>query len=232
MRDSAPTAASEDAERARSVEALGAEVRQLRKTRGLTLDDLSRASGMSLSHLSAIERGTVNASLDKLTRIAMALDVPMAWFFTRRAGDGPLEQAYVVRSENRRSLNMLYGESPEELGYSDWLLSSTIGGKWHMGVAKYGPGSGKTRDALYAREGELHAVVLEGELELQLEDEIVVLRCGDSFSFPGEIPHALRNKSDHPAQLLWIDAGVVMRKDALLEQVAGPEGKLDRVRGE
>ena len=42
-----------------SMTAFGMEVRQLRKARKMTLKDLARASGVSLSHLSAIERGTI-----------------------------------------------------------------------------------------------------------------------------------------------------------------------------
>lgn len=95
----------------RDVEAIGAEVRQIRKARGLTLGALSRDSRVSLSHLSAVERGTVNISVVKLQKIADALSVPISWFFSRRPGNGPLEQRHVVRSENRRNLNVLYGET-------------------------------------------------------------------------------------------------------------------------
>lgn len=213
---------------AESVEAFGAEVRQLRKSRGKTLDDLSRASGISLSHLSAIERGAVNASIDKVTRIAEALAVPAAWFFARRPGEGPLEKAHVVRAENRRNLNLLYGERPEVLGYMDWLLSSTIGGQFHMGISDYAPWSDQVKDELYIREGEFHALVLEGELLARLCDETFTLRAGDSYSIPGHLPHNIRNKSDRPARLLWVNAPVIIPTDALLEDGTRTRGNVKR----
>ncbi len=196
-----------------SVAAFGSEVRQLRKARGMTLARLSEASGISVSHVSAIERAAVNASIDKVARLADALAVPVAWFFVRRPGAGPLERAHVVRADNRRNLNLLYGETPEETGYTDWLLSSTIGGNVHVGLSDYAPWSDRYESDLVVRDGEQHCLVLEGEIELVLGDEIVTLRQGDSFSIPGDVPHRTRNRSAEPARMIWVNAPVVIPKD-------------------
>ena len=96
--------------------AFGSEVRQLRRARCMTLKDLSRESGVSLSHLSAIERGSSNPSMDVLHAIAGALSVSTDWFFARRPGHGPMERAYIVRAGNRRNLNSLYQQTPQEIG--------------------------------------------------------------------------------------------------------------------
>lgn len=76
--------------------AFGAEVRQLRRARGMTLRDPSGESGVSLSHLSAIERGSSNSSMDALHAIAGARSVSTDCFFARRSGRGLMERAYVV----------------------------------------------------------------------------------------------------------------------------------------
>ena len=196
---------------------LGSEVRQLRKARQMTLAVLAKSSGVSVSHLSAIERGTVNPSLDKVSKIASGLGVPEAWFFTRRSGMGPMERAYVVRGGNRRNLNLLYGESAEQSGYADALLSSSIGGSFYMGLSDYPPNSDKVVDHLYEREGEHHGFVLDGELELYLVDETITLRRGDSYSFPGDLLHRVRNASDKPARLIWVNAPVIIPKYAALK---------------
>ncbi|MEM0948052.1 MAG: XRE family transcriptional regulator [Pseudomonadota bacterium] len=197
--------------------AFGAEVRELRKARQMTLSDLAHASGVSISHLSAIERGAVNPTLGKIARIAEALGVPEEWFFSFRPGCGPLERRYVVRRGNRRNLNLLYGESVEDAGYSDALLSSSMGGGFHMGVSDYPPYSERVADELYSREGEQHGFVLEGELVLRLEDEIITVRAGDSFSFPGHVLHSTRNKSAEPARLIWVNSPVIIPKYAALD---------------
>lgn len=194
---------------------LGAEVRQLRKARQMTLVDLAKASGVSVSHLSAIERGSVNATLDKIKRIAIGLDVPEEWFFSSRPGDGPMERTYVVRRENRRNLNLLYGEPAEVCGYSDALLSSSLGGDFHMGIADYPPFSKEFPVEVYVREGEAHGLVLEGELQLRLDDEIITVREGDSFSFPGDLLHSTRNASDKPAKLIWVNSPVIIPRNSV-----------------
>jgi len=200
-----------------SIEAFGAEVRELRKARQMTLSDLAKASGVSVSHLSAIERGTVSPTLRKISQIAEGLAVPEDWFFARRSGAGPLERTYVVRRENRRNLNLLYGKPEELSGYSDALLSSSLGGAFHMGISEYAPHSGLVADELYLRDGEQHAIVLEGELELKLGDEVITIRAGDSFSFPGDILHAARNRSDQPARLIWANSPVIVPQHAVYE---------------
>ena len=202
--------------------AFGAEVRQLRKVRGLTLSDLAEACGVSISHLSAIERAAVNPSLTSVRRIARGLDVPAAWFFAHRPGDGLLERAYVVRKANRRPLNQLYGDRAEEAGYADFLLSSSIGGAFHMGVAEYAPYSDTFIDELYEREGEQHALVLLGTLELTLGDEVITLNAGDSFSYPASIPHRIRNVSDAPARLIWVNAPVIVPSQAAVRSSREP----------
>jgi len=197
--------------------AFGAEVRALRKARQMTLSELAESSGVSLSHLSAIERGTVSASLGKVASIAEALGVPEEWFFTHRPGAGPLERRYVVREQNRRSLNQLYHETVERAGYSDALLSSSIGGGFYMGISEYPAHSEQVVNHIYARDGEMHGFVIEGEMELLLEDETITVRAGDSFSFPGQVPHSARNASDKPARLIWVNSPVIIPKLSELE---------------
>ncbi|MFC3616590.1 helix-turn-helix domain-containing protein [Lutimaribacter marinistellae] len=208
-----------------SMATFGAEVRELRRARQMTLADLAEASGVSLSHLSAIERGSVNPTLGKISRIAIGLGVPEEWFFNRREGEGPLERTYVVRHENRRNLNLLYGETAEVSGYADELLSSSLGGAFHMGISEYAPHSEAVADEIYSRAGEQHGLVLEGELVLTLETEVITVRAGDSFSFPGDILHSTRNMSDRPARLIWVNSPVIIPKYAVHEETETPPDK-------
>jgi len=189
---------------------LGSEVRQLRKARQMTLKDLSRASGISLSHLSAIERGASNPSMDMLERLSAALTVSPDWFFARRPGEGPMERAYVVRSQNRRNLNALYGQDASELGYADSLLSSSVGGEFYMGLAVYKPNSETPSNRLQRHDGEQHGLVIEGELEIQIAEEVITLREGDSYSFDARIPHHARNRTDRICKLIWAVSPVVI----------------------
>ncbi len=205
--------ASNVASLAENLLSLGSEVRQLRRARQMTLKALSEASGISLSHLSAIERGASKPSMDILDAMATALSVTPDWFFARRPGAGPMEKAYVVRAQNRRNLNSLYGQDANELGYTDSLISSSIGGAFYMGLAVYAPYSEGPERPLQKHEGEQHGLVIEGELEMRIADEIIVLREGDSYSFDARIPHHARNQTDRVCRLIWAVSPVVIPKD-------------------
>lgn len=195
---------------------LGSEMRQVRKARLLTLKDLAAATGISVSHLSAIERSATSPSIEVVHKIATALDIDPDWFFARRPGSGPMERAYVVRKRNRRDLNRLYREDKTQIGLSDELLSSSIAGQILMGIAEYEPHSERPGHTIYQHAGEQHGFILEGKLELQLENEFITLQEGDSFSFPTEIIHNARNRTDKPARLIWAIAPIVIPKDVVV----------------
>lgn len=60
---------------------IGRNIRELRKTRGLTLKQLSRRTSLSVSLLSQIERAESSASVSSLFKVATALDVPITELF-------------------------------------------------------------------------------------------------------------------------------------------------------
>ena len=186
-------------------EQLGSEIREVRKVRGQTLKQLAARVSCSTAYLSRIELGTANVSRALLQEISAALAVDPDWFFPRRSGAGPLERRHVVRAQNRRALSGMYTRTPEELGFEDELLSSTLSGQCYLILSRFRPGAGTPPDPLegYAFEGEQHAIVLTGEVELRLGDEVIVLRPGDSFSYPSTIAHRFRNRTDREATMVW-----------------------------
>ena len=57
---------------------LARNLRRIRLERGLTQERLSHESGVMQSHLSEIEAGKRNASIDVIGAVALALGVPVA----------------------------------------------------------------------------------------------------------------------------------------------------------
>jgi DNA-binding NtrC family response regulator len=60
---------------------IGRNIRELRKTRGLTLKQMSRRTNLSVSLLSQIERAESSASVSSLFKVATALDVKITDLF-------------------------------------------------------------------------------------------------------------------------------------------------------
>jgi len=196
-----------------SVPSAGSEIRELRKARGLSLKQLSELTDISVSYLSVIERDAGNPSHEMFQLIANALDVDMGWFFAPRRGAGPEERACIVRAGSRRNLNTLYGSSAQELGYSDSLLSSTIGGRFCMGMAVYAPGAERPVTPMHRHDGEEHGVIIKGELEMTLGEEVITLYEGDSYSFDARRRHRGRNKTDRETVLVWAVSPIVIPRE-------------------
>ncbi|MBT6894579.1 MAG: helix-turn-helix transcriptional regulator, partial [Rhodobacterales bacterium] len=70
---------------------LGSEIREVRKARGLTLNNLSSMLSCSTAYLSRIERGTAQVSEILIVEISTALNIEKNWFFPDKLGVGPLE---------------------------------------------------------------------------------------------------------------------------------------------
>ena len=63
------------------LETIGRNIRSARKERSLTLKQMSRRTGLSVSLLSQIERAESSASVSSLYKLARALDCPLTDFF-------------------------------------------------------------------------------------------------------------------------------------------------------
>src|SRR5262249_6210395 len=61
--------------------AIGRQIRELRKTRSLTLKQMARRTNLSVSLLSQIERAESSASVSSLFKVATALDVRLTALF-------------------------------------------------------------------------------------------------------------------------------------------------------
>lgn len=61
--------------------AFGARLRYVRKEKGISQSKLSEDTGMSEGYLSRLENGRVNATLDILRRLGIALQVEVKVFF-------------------------------------------------------------------------------------------------------------------------------------------------------
>lgn len=190
---------------------LGEELRTMRRAQRLTLKALAERSGKSVSFLSKIERGLARPSITALQDIAEALGVPIGWFFQN---DGPVpadERPYIVRAERRRRLTYSGISTTDYMGFEDHLLSANLDGQLAMGISYYQPG-GTSGDDLYTHQGEEAGIVIEGRIELVLGEQTFRLNEGDSFSFPGSIPHTYRNTGDVPARIIWANTPVSLRR--------------------
>lgn len=175
---------------------LGHDLRALRRLRRMTIAELAAAAGRSVGYISQIERGLSQVSLRDLQRLTDALDVPLGWFFINEPPP-PEERGYIVRQHQRRQVGSSEGGLIEE------LLSPDLGGEFEIFRSVFEVGA--EMPCAQQRPTEEAGFVLEGELELWLDERYFRLHTGDSFRFRGE-HYRWRNPGTVPAVVLWVIA--------------------------
>ncbi|MDX6748597.1 helix-turn-helix domain-containing protein [Geminicoccaceae bacterium 1502E] len=191
-RPARPTPAADDSA------AVGQQLKKLRKERDWSLSQLAEASQVSIGLLSQIERGRSIPSLRTLTKLRVALDVSLGTLVGQREPTvSSSESRFVKRREDRESLvigdNRLVKEflSPTKSEHLQVMLMNI-------------PPAGGAGSRAYSYDGEKAGLVLEGGIRLQLGEDVLDLREGDSFQFNSSIPHTFSNNHDVPAKVVWI----------------------------
>jgi transcriptional regulator with XRE-family HTH domain len=174
---------------------LGPEIRDLRKARALTLQRVAEQTGLSIGHLSEIERGQAVPSVKALHDIAETLGVTIGWFFHNDPDAPESEREFIVRAASRRKLRY-------KTGVTDELLCPNLSGALEMLLCRFPPGS-SSGDVPYTHRGEEAGIVTSGSLEMWIGDKHFVLQQGDSFRFNSTTPHRYQNSGDDEAVVIW-----------------------------
>ena len=191
---------------------LGSEIRQLRKVRRVTLQQLALATGKSVGFLSQVERNLTKPSVAALQDISEALSVHIGWFFPEDARGPADEKEFIVRHQNRRRLTYSELSGTDYLGLHDHLLSSNLNGELALGISRYEPGA-STGDDSYGHKGEEAGVVISGVLELTIDGKTHVMEAGDSFSFKSRLKHRYANPSgSEDTVVVWANTPITLRK--------------------
>ena len=138
-------------------------LKQARKQQGITLDELSRRSGVSKGMVVEIEKGSANPSIATLCKIAAALGLSVADFVN--VADTPA--AHLIDSDDIPTL------WTGELGGSARLLAGTSGPnmlelwRWELFPGESFSSAGHpngTTELLHVEKGTLHLHVGDAEL--------------------------------------------------------------------
>jgi transcriptional regulator with XRE-family HTH domain len=174
---------------------VGTTIRRVRRELGLSLRDVGRATGFSISFLSLVERGRSSISLTSLHTLAVALDVEMRMFFP--AQPETVAGAHVSRAGDTRL--------PIRGAHTYRLLGATgFDRALEPLLVTIAPGeAGDPRDD-YAHEGEEFAYVLSGALVFTVDGVEHRLGAGDGIHYQSTVPHLVRNEEVAPAEVLWV----------------------------
>ena len=164
---------------------VGANLRRLRVRRGLSLERLAKASGVSRAMLSQVELGQSTPTINVLWKIATALTVPFSALISQKVTSTHAvlrqDQAKLLASRDGAfsSRALFPFDEPRRVEFYELRLAPR-----RVERAEAHP-PGTTENLLVAR----------GSATIEFGDEREVLGPGDAILFPADVPHAYENTS-------------------------------------
>jgi transcriptional regulator with XRE-family HTH domain len=178
--------------------AIGARVKALRESAGLSLRELSARSGVSAPMLSQVERGETSPTLSLAARIASGLELRLSQLLRLDEGG----TVTIVRARERQR-----GGSKRRGHSFEVLTSSQPGQRAELSRHTLTPGgaTGAPDDPPMHEPGSREtALVEEGSLVLVCDGQRHELGAGDCVTFDADLPHHFENPTDGQAAFLAV----------------------------
>jgi len=150
-------------------------LKSCRKSKGMSLDAVARATEVSKAMLGQIERGESAPTIATLWKIARGLEISFSSFFTPEGAPGPSQADFPDDPDMR--VRVLFPFCPQTR--LD-IFEVTLTNHHHQRSTAHQVGLVE------------HVIVLRGELELRHGTETVRLAEGGAHRFHADVPHEYR----------------------------------------
>jgi len=174
----------------------GARLRELRRRRGWTLQELACRGGFSKAFLSRLESGDRQASIAAVLTLARVFDVSLSSLFESQPA---AELCVIVRGAEaaERSMNGL-----------KYITLSNAGRFFNLQPMRVRVSPSRRGDEHYHHDGEEWIYVLSGQLTLSLAGRAYELAPGDAAHFDSRLPHRLIARGRTDAEVLVVASPV------------------------
>ncbi|RJU02580.1 XRE family transcriptional regulator [Arthrobacter frigidicola] len=166
-------------------DAMGPRLRALRQQRGLTLGEVSEATGVSASTLSRLEGGQRRPNLELLLPLAQLFQVPLDDLVGAPTTGDPRIHLRPIRHSGMTALPLTC--RPGGLQAYKMVLAAD---------------ARKGEPELRVHEGYEWLYILNGHLRLVLGDKDFVLGPGEAAEFDTHTPHWFASADEHPVEFL------------------------------
>lgn len=162
---------------------VGANLKRFRAERGLSLERLAKASGVSRAMLGQIEIGQSTPTINVVWKIARALDVPFSALISQSASPGttvlPAARARILRSRDGTfsSRALFPMDRPRNVEFYELRLAPLA----VENADAHPPGTTE------------NLIVTAGTLEMTVGGDRRILASGDAILFEADVPHTYRN---------------------------------------
>ncbi len=176
--------------KAGEVEEVGSRIRQLRKERGISLEDLSSLTGFDVSDLEDIENGKQKPQLGTVMKLSKALDAAVG-----RLVSGLGTKLYsITRKNDRKQVSRSASKTNKKNIYAYMSLAPEVHGR-HMEALIVQLEKNEEKE-ISVHNGEEFVFVLEGVANLTIANESYDLEPGDSAYYLSTTSHYITAKTE------------------------------------
>ncbi|APO73131.1 transcriptional regulator protein [Rhizobium etli 8C-3] len=171
--------------------AIGIRIRKLRIEKGLTLDDLANASGVSRAMISRIERAEASPTASLLARVCAALGLSLSSFFADEGQGSPIARRHeqqVWRDPETGYLRRSVSPPATSSGVDIVDVEFPAGAR--VSFPPHTASHGMTQ----------HVWMFEGEMEMTTGETVHHLLPGDCLFMPVGEGHVFCNPTTRPAR--------------------------------
>lgn len=172
----------------------GADIRSLRKLRGMTLSDVAKRLNKSVGWVSQIERDLSEPKQTDLEQLSDIFDVALTTL-VHKPQEHDRETGRIVRQGHGRKI----GRRAD--GLLEQLLSPDLTDDFEVVHSVFEPQS--TIPSPMRRPTQELAYLVSGKLDISIDGETYTIQKGDSFRIRGEV-YTWSNPYDDPAVAIWI----------------------------
>ena len=174
---------------------IGERIKKKRNEKGFSLRELAGKVDLSASFLSQIEQGKASPSIENLKKIANYLEVKVSYLIEEE--DEALG-SFHIKKEDRK-----YVESIDSKTSIALLTSSKIEKNMEPIMYEIKPG-GESGRGFFNHNGEEFIYIIEGTLDIYIEDQLTTLNEGDSFYFKSSLNHRFKNNGKKLTKAIWV----------------------------
>ena len=188
-----------------NIKQIGERLKGLREIFNISAEEVAELCEVSLEHYLKIEAGEADPSVYRLSRISKryGIDLDVLIF-----GEEPRMRGYYITRA---------GKGPEVDRGNEYKYQSLAGGfrnrKVDPFLAQVDPLPGDKKYTQNTHDGQEFDFVLQGTLELTIEDKVLVLEPGDSIYFDSKRMHCFRALNGKPATFVCIIVERSVRRD-------------------
>lgn len=180
---------------------VGEKINEIRKIKGLSIEDLAERAGLTIDQITHIESDEILPSLSPLIKIARVLGVRLGTFLDDEDRIGPVVS---YKEDHIKSISFSNDNTSARKEMEFFSLAGNKSGR-HMEPFLINLTASESKDFISSsHEGEEFLYVLTGNIAIDYGKETFLLSEGDSIYYDSIVKHHVRAANNKEAILLAV----------------------------